>query len=61
MNNFINNTFLIDFDEASREWRKNKRYLGNGCFEYKCSHLDSKGKYCKNKVIREGLCKYHIK
>ena len=26
---------LIDFDEASREWRKNKTYLGVGLFRYK--------------------------
>ena len=25
----------IDFDEASVEWRRNKRYTGNGTFEYK--------------------------
>ena len=25
----------INFDEASREWRKNKIHLGNGVFEYK--------------------------
>lgn len=25
----------IDFDEASREWRKNKIHTGNGCFRYK--------------------------
>lgn len=25
----------IDFDEASREWRKNKRSIGNGCYRYK--------------------------
>jgi hypothetical protein len=25
----------IDFDEASREWRKNKKYHGNGMFSYK--------------------------
>ena len=25
----------IDFDGASREWRKNKRSLGNGTYEYK--------------------------
>ena len=24
----------INFDEASREWRKNKRYLGKGVYEY---------------------------
>ena len=35
----------IDFDEAERCWRKNKFYLGNGCFRYK-SHKR------KNKKIR---------
>lgn len=25
----------IDFDEASREWRKNKRSTGNGTYAYK--------------------------
>ena len=25
----------IDFDDASREWLKNKRKLENGCYEYK--------------------------
>jgi len=25
----------IDFDEASREWRKNKIHLGEGMFKYK--------------------------
>jgi hypothetical protein len=24
----------IDFDEASSEWRKNKKYHGNGMFSY---------------------------
>lgn len=24
----------IDFDEASRAWRENKKVLKNGCFEY---------------------------
>ena len=26
---------VIDFDEASREWRKNKIYIGEGNFRYK--------------------------
>lgn len=26
---------VIDFDESSREWRKNKIHLGNGMFKYK--------------------------
>jgi len=25
----------IDFDEASLAWNKNKKKLGNGCYEYK--------------------------
>jgi hypothetical protein len=25
----------IDFDEASRQWRKNKHHLGEGMFMYK--------------------------
>ena len=25
----------IDFDEAAKAWRENKRVLKNGCFEYK--------------------------
>jgi len=27
--------FFIDFDEASKAWRKNKIYLGEGQFQYK--------------------------
>ena len=30
--NYPNN---IDFDDASKEWRKNKIYMGEGMFEYK--------------------------
>lgn len=30
-----NDMIIIDFDEASREWRKNKIYIGNGSFRYK--------------------------
>lgn len=51
----------INFDESSLEWRKNKKYKGNGCFEYKCYHLNKKGEYCKNKIYSNHLCKYHIK
>ena len=29
----------IDFDEASRAWRENKKVLKNGCFEYKSLSL----------------------
>jgi len=28
---------IINFDDASREWRKNKIVLGKGYFQYKCA------------------------
>lgn len=28
--------YPINFEEASIEWRKNKIYVGNGYFRYKC-------------------------
>ena len=31
----------IDFDEASKEWRKNKVYLGTGMFIYKSDAFNS--------------------
>lgn len=39
----------IDFDEASREWRRNKRYTGNGTFEYKKERC--KPKFDKLEII----------
>lgn len=32
----------IDFDEASRCWRANKRHLGNGVFEYVSTDVPKK-------------------
>ena len=29
----------INFDEASQVWRKNKKYMGNGHFNYICLQL----------------------
>lgn len=29
---------LIDFDDASIQWNKNKKKLGNGMYAYKKSH-----------------------
>jgi hypothetical protein len=53
-------TININFDEASIEWRKNKKYIGSGYFIYKCNHLKKNGSYCKNKIYQNGFCKYHI-
>lgn len=51
----------IDFDEASREWRKNKIELEYGQFRYCCSQVTKKGEKCKNKIIKNGTCRIHLK
>lgn len=33
---------LIDFDTASNEWRKNKKYIGKGQFVYLCNYIHTK-------------------
>ncbi len=52
---------IIDFDEASREWRKNKIKCKNCYFKYTCNHLSKKGKRCPNEVfdVQDGLCRWH--
>jgi hypothetical protein len=40
----------FDFDESSKFWRKNKIYVGNGCFNYRCNHIYKNKKNC-NKPI----------
>lgn len=40
---------VLDFDEASKAWRKNKVHLKGGAFSYKCMHVRSNGKVC-NKI-----------
>ena len=42
----------IDFDEASKAWRKNKIHLGNGYFAYQCNYIHSNGRQC-NKVVSQ--------
>lgn len=44
---FVND---LDFDMASKEWRKNKVSLGNGYFAYRCKYIHSNGKSC-NKMV----------
>ncbi len=40
----------FDFDMASKKWRENKVYLGNGQFAYRCNYIHSNGKQC-SKVV----------
>jgi hypothetical protein len=37
----------IDFDEASAEWRRNKKALSNGMFSYVCGINTKSGKPCQ--------------
>ena len=51
----------IDFDEASEEWKANKRSLGNGCYKYLCSHVCKSGSLCKREPKQgNDLCSTHL-
>ncbi len=49
----------INFDEAQKEWRKNKRSIGNGAFKYTCGCLTKKGNPCNNAPSYNGKCFIH--
>ena len=38
------------FDNASKEWMKNKRKLKNGMYTYTCVFIDKNGAKCNNNV-----------
>tara|TARA_Y100000768_G_C23980035_1_gene685199 strand:+ start:199 stop:393 length:195 start_codon:yes stop_codon:yes gene_type:complete len=60
MNEFKNND--IDFDEASKLWKQNKKYIGNGCYIYICMAITVKNKPCLNKPLKNGnFCHIHKK
>lgn len=51
----------IDFDDASKQWRANKRRLANGCYEYVCMGITKKGKQCVKRSYGYGdYCKMHV-
>jgi hypothetical protein len=55
--------YMINFDEASRVWRLNKKHLGNGIYAYKCIHFShTKNKFCP-KICKPGsdYCRFHGK
>lgn len=41
----------IDFDEASRLWRSNKRLTGEGHFSYLCRATTKSGKSCNKCAV----------
>ena len=49
----------IDFDEAEKAWRENKKYIGNGMFKYICKGITKKGNKCNNKPTDSGYCHLH--
>ena len=52
----------IDFDEASRLWKSNKKSTGNGCYKYICIKITKTGKQCKNDSLRNcAFCRFHNK
>jgi len=54
--------FGIDFEEASKCWRENKKTKGNGMFTYKCCSLTKEGTPCKReamKIVGATTCKMH--
>lgn len=52
----------IDFDEASKAWRENKKKLDNGNFIYVCGALTKTGNICNKKRINGfDFCKIHKK
>ena len=44
--------FGIDFDDASKCWRANKKYKGNGYFVYICNYIHSNGKRCRRTIYK---------
>jgi hypothetical protein len=59
--NFALYEVIIDFDEASREWKSNKRSIGNGSYKYVCAKKGKNNKCCSYKCLpQEIYCKTHF-
>ena len=51
----------INFDEASKEWKANKKYMGNGTYKYICCAKTLSGNPCKREsVLFYNYCKTHL-
>lgn len=56
--------FGIDFDDASKCWRENKKSKGNGTYVYKCMQLTKDGNPCRMeamKLVGAETCACHSK
>ena len=52
-------TVDIDFDEAEKAWRENKKALMNGTFKYICGFPTKKGSKCCKHPSHNGRCHIH--
>lgn len=51
----------INFEEASKAWRVNKRHIGGGFFVYTCNYIHRKNnKKCNRAVYTDTHCKRHM-
>ena len=44
----------IDFDDATKKWRSNKKSIGNGCYKYICPVTKNEkkcGKTCYKELL----------
>jgi len=52
----------INFDEASKAWRENKKSIGNGMYKYICCLPKINGNKCgKTCLVGEIYCRSHYK
>jgi hypothetical protein len=52
----------IDFDEASRMWKLNKKQIGNGSYKYICCVLNKSGIKCGRHIVDDTkYCRTHNK
>ena len=50
----------INFDEASIDWRANKKCIGNGQYKYICVQKTKSGNNCKRESLKFcDTCKIH--
>ena len=52
----------IDFDEASKAWKANKKSIGNGSYKYICCSITKTGNKCNRQSLDfVHYCKTHNK
>jgi len=52
----------IDFDEASKAWKANKKSIGNGSYKYVCCGITKTGNKCNRQSLDfVDYCKTHLK